>query len=116
MTRQEVLQSLFAARRDIENRLMDLAPQGDTTKIQQFRDLARKRDQIVETINSVIAADFQGVVNSEIDTALKTLAAQVDGLAGIANAFANVNEVISIVDQVIQTTAQIVAKVGAVAA
>jgi len=116
MTQQEILRNLFTARGDVENRLMDLSPQGDPAKVQQYQDLARKRDQIVSTINLVIGTAFQGPANPQVDAALKTLGTQVNELTKLANTFNTINSVVSDIDQVIKTATQIVAQVAAVVA
>lgn len=116
MIQQDVLQNLFQVRRDLENRLMDLTPDGDPTKIQQYADLQRKRDQVFMTINQVIAADFDEVFGQDVETALKNLAAETSSIQKLATTFQTINDVIAKVDGVIKMAQDVVAKAARVLA
>jgi hypothetical protein len=112
MIKQETLQNLLDTRRDLENRLMDLTPGQDPAKVQQYRDLSRRRDQVFITINQVIASQFKEVVNPEVDKLLKSLEAETKSLKGWAETFDTINDVISTTDKILQVALKVIAAVA----
>lgn len=112
MIKQEMLQSLFDTRRDLENRLMDMTPGQDPVKVQQYRDLSRKRDQVFMTINQAIATQFKEVVNPQVDKLLKDLGADTASLAGLASTFDTVNDVVATTDRILQVALKVIAAVA----
>ena len=104
MNRTELLDGLYAVRRDLLRKIMSTG----TAQIDpaQLRTLVTQRDQITWTINALIDAELQASVS--IDDACKEIEDSVQQLDHLGNVAADIDKTISITKTVLDVAGKVI--------
>ena len=108
MVQDEVLDHMYAARRDLTRLIVDLAPEGDEQR-EQLEALVARRDQLSAAIRAVIDAEFRAAQRPEMLDAVNLLKAETKSLNGLAKTLENVTKAVDITGKVIDLAVKVIA-------
>jgi hypothetical protein len=105
MNRTELLDGLYAVRRDLLHKIMSTG----STEIdpERLKTLVTRRDQITWTINALIDAELL-VSASAIDDACKQIEAAAHELAHLTHLAADIDKAISIASTVLEIAGKLI--------
>ncbi len=108
MEKTDILDPLFASRRDLTRLIVDLTPASDEERDALDR-LVEARDRVNATIRAVIDAQFRAVASPELVAATTALGAASKDLARLEKVISSVNKAIEIAGKVAELAGKAVA-------
>lgn len=99
MEKNDLLERLFATRRDLTRLIVDLAPANDDERA-SLDALVEARDRVNATLRAVTDAEFRAVASPELLAATTALGAAASELGRLEKAIASVNRAVALADQV----------------